>query len=401
MRQTHFLFGACILASGCALSHQPVNDSGAADAGFDVPAFDAGPFRCDGVRVGAEHDLINEWNATGPSIVALPRGEVGVFTLSAPLSIARANYQRLNANLERIGESMVLLDPSGGHTVPAFVGDTMYVSHRERGSSAGDGSLLTPFTSEGAVAGPVTQVAEDEPPFLSPAAGGLFWFSLRFFPEETIRAAHISTDGELLHDVVEIPSGNLIRGTRAVPVHGGSAHVLTYSRNTVDRFPRVSVGFVNRIRTDGTFGPERQLGEDAVISVTPVVIRNELVLVRHQSDALVIERANIDTLERIEEFRFDPITDQPLVAQLGGRLLVIHFQAETSQMHVDDFGRDFSEPTRLSIELDGPAYQNGSVVESPATRSSSAGVVITNLLQPGTSVYPWLVRLVCENSVDG
>jgi hypothetical protein len=419
-----FFLGTAVLLSGCYLSHDTAESGGAPDAaapdvrGFDVPLidatpldvfasdtpppFDAGPFECEGIRIGAEHALINDWNAIFPRIVALPRGEIGVFTHSAPGNIGRANYQRLNASLERIGESIVLIDPIGDLAVPAVIGDTVYVSYGERGAEQGSGSLLAPFASDGTVVGPGAPVVEDQLAFLSPASTALFWLWFEFSPTETIRAAHINTDGEVLHDVVEIPSGNLIRGTRAVPVDGGNAHVLAYSRNVRGGgFPQFSNGFVNMIRTDGTLGPERQLGEDLVISVTPVVIRNELILVRHQADALVIERANIDTLERIEEFRFDPISEQPLVAQLGGRLLVIHFEQETQQMHVDDFGRDFSGPRRLTIELEGPVYQDGFVVESPATPTSSAGVVVTNQVQREPRGYPWLVRLVCDNAIDG
>ena len=413
MHRASFFFAAIALASGCYFS-DAAEESGAADAavrdvpsfdvpldaGFDVSAFDAGPFECEGIRIGAEHALINDWNAIFPRIVALPRGEIGVFTLSSPGGIARTNYQRLSADLERIGESIVLINPMGDLGVPAAIGDTLYVSYGERGADDDSGGLLTPFNSDGSVAGPTAIVAEDEIIFLSPASTGLFWFSFARSPERHIRAAHIDTDGELLHDVVEIPSGRFFRGSRAVPVDGGNAHVLTYSRDTSDRGPEHNSGFVNKIRTDGTVGPERQLGDEVVISVTPVVIRNELVLVRHQVDALVIERVDIETLERIEEFRFDPITEQPLVAQLGGRLLVIHFQGETGQMHLDDFGRDFSGPTRLTIDLDGAAWQDGFVVESPATPTSSAAVVVTNLVQQETSNYPWLVRFVCDNT-DG
>lgn len=421
--RSFLLWFSCVLASGCYLSHGTGVDAGSSDAavpdvpGFDVPGFDvpaidagapdvvvfdaapdtpdAGPVECEGVRVAAELRLTNDWAALSPRLVALPQGEVGVVTVSSDGSPTRVHYQRVSVNLDRVGPSIVLTDRSFSWGQPASLGGTLYVAHAIDSAGTSGRSSLVPFTLDGSPSGRPVTVAASHPSFMSPASSGLFWLRFRNGTPNTLQVSHVRTDGEPLHDAREIDMGRYGSGSAAVRLPGGEAHVLAYTR---EASPGVRDGFVNILRSDGTLGPERRLSDDGDTTVTPALVGGELILVRHNDDALILERTDIETLERSERISFAPISGRPLIAQLAGRLLVIHFQGAT--MHVDDFGRELNEPTRLSVSLPSSATGAANLVESVASSSSRPGVVIADHARSDGESFPWLIRLGCD-VIDG
>lgn len=410
----------CALASGCYLSHAPSGDDSSDAAvtdvrgvdvpGVDVPMFDvppvdapfdagtdvidAGPVECQGVRLDAELRLTLGPDSVSPRLVALPRGEVGVVSVSSNGSPTRLHYQRVDANLGDVGGSQVLTDRSFSWGQPTRVGDALYVAHAIDSAGTSGRSSIRAYGLEGSPAGRPVDIEASHPNFISPADSGLFWFSFRNGPQNTLQVAHVGANGDLLHEVREIDMGRYGSGSRAVQVPGGGAHILAYTR---EASPGVRDGFVNVLRSDGGLGPERRLSSDGDVTVAPVVIGGELVLVRHNDEALIIEPTDIETLERRDRVRFPPVSGRPLVAQLAGRLLVIHFQGAT--MYVDDFGREIDTPTRLTINVPDAVTGAVNLVESPASARTGPGVVIGD--QSRRDSVPWLVRLGCTNDVDG
>ncbi|MCB9594321.1 MAG: hypothetical protein H6719_16440 [Sandaracinaceae bacterium] len=380
---------AALTLAGCYRSHRvedapdasPRDAGRRLDGGFDA-GFDAGDLPCTGVRVAATVAIDDPGvSSVTPRLVAIPGGDVGLVHVSSDGSPTRVRFERLSPSLDRLASSTVATD-SFTWAEPAVVEGELWVAY---GRAGDEPSILQHVSRDGAPLAERVPVPLPHPSVLQPWREGLFWMAFDMRTDNSLVLAHLSPTAGLAHDRVVIDLGRYGSGHGAIPRPDGRSHVITYPREGP---PGVREGYVNALTGAGALGPERQVSDDGAELVLPVRVGDELVLVIH-GDALILERTDFETLERLDRATFPALPSRPFfVGSLAGRVLVGH--VTDGVLELDDFGEDLAGFERLTIRppdrANGPS---GSVLEVPGAVFIAFGVVA------GSRSYPFVARVEC------
>jgi hypothetical protein len=381
VRFLSFLFAL----SSCYQSHErPAGDASTPrDGGRDAgpPEIDAGPLVCNRLAIPPATSLRNgAQSAVTPRVVSLGRGETGVvYVMPSVGSPTRVVYERLSRSLDRLTGPVTVTDGSFTWAEPVVLGDEIAIAH----GLAGDRHSLLHHVDFGGIATRGTdRVAAHYPTILRASSSGIFWAAFPMETENALDVVHVGATGALLHPVRTIALGRYGSGHGAARV--GGSHVLGYPREG----PRgVRNGYVRAVNEAGDLGDERLLGDDGDNVVLPVVVGDELVLVRRNDDALVLERTDPETLERLERAEFPTTTLAPIAAAIGGRLLVVH--VEGGSLAVDHYREDLTEADRYTASLPAAFATGTSIAEVPG------GAVVALGLSEGSTSFPWILRIEC------
>jgi hypothetical protein len=376
-----------LVLSGCYASHERPSDGdagtprdgGRRDAGSADD--DAGPLVCDRLAIAPATALRNgDTSAVTPRIVALDRGHTGVvYVLPGVGAPTRVVYERLSPSLDRLTGPVTVTDDSFTWAEPVVLGDELAIAHGLAGET---NSVLHHLDFDGARIRARDRVAVHYPTILHESDAGIFWVAFRMDRENALDVAHVTTSGELLHPVHSIALGRYGSGHGAARVRGSL--VLTYPREG----PRgVRNGYVRAFDEAGELRDERLLGDDGDSVVLPVVLGDELVLVRRNDDALVLERTDPVTLERLDRREFPTTRLAPIAAALGDRLLVAH--VEDGSLVVHHYGADLADADRYETWVPAALGTGMSIAEVPGA------VVIALGLSEGPIAFPWIVRIEC------
>ncbi len=387
---------ALLGVAGCYRSHlragpgdgsidAPAPDAASVDAArvdaasSDAARMDAGPVACDALAVTG---MVSLDEGVTPRLVALPGDDVGVVYVRTDGDPTRVVYERLDRSLARVtGPVTVGTDAFTWAELATLEGEVLIAY-----GLAGDReSMLVHVSFDGARTGRQHVVPLAVPSiFQASAAGDLLWGAFEMRTENSLVLAHVTTTGELPHAAVTIPLGRYGSGHHALAQRDGS-HVLGYSREGP---PGSRHGYVRTIARDGTLGEERPLDPDGSDrSVIPVRVGSELVVVR-ESETLVLERTDPETLERLDRVELPPLAGRPIAGSLAGRLVVAH--ATSGVFRWDFFASDLSGGDRYELATPDPALGTGtSVVEQPGALVFAIG------LTSGASSRPWVVRIAC------
>lgn len=375
-----------LLLSSCYLSHErpAAGDGGAPrDGGRDVgpPEIDAGPLVCNRLAIPPATSLRNgDQSAVTPRVVSLGRGETGVvYVMPSVGSPTRVVYERLSRTLDRVTGPVTVTDGSFTWAEPVVLGDEIAIAH----GVAGDGdSLLHHVDFGGDETRRTDRVDAHYPTILRASASGIFWAAFPMEAENALDVVHVGATGELLHPVRTIALGRYGSGHGAARV--GGSHVLGYPREG----PRgVRNGYVRALSEAGDLGDERLLGDDGDNVVLPVVVGAELVIVRRNDDALVLERTDPETLARLDRHDFPTTTLAPIAAALGGRLIVVH--VETGSLAIEHYAEDLAGSDRYTASLPAAFGSGMSIAEVPGA------VVVALGLSEGSTSFPWIIRIEC------
>jgi hypothetical protein len=382
---------AVLLASGCYLSHRRADvgdDAGRApDAGRSLDAgrpFDAGPLDCDDVIVRQlSIDPGDGVSSVTPRLVALARGDVGlVYVTSGAGDPTLVVYERIDRELERVTGPVDIATDSFTWAEPAWIDGAIVVAYGLAGDRA---SVLRTITIDGTSLR-TTRVPLYHPSILQATDTGLlFWLAFAMRADNSLEIAHVGVDGALAHDMVSIPLGRYGSGHAALAHPDRPARILGYPSEGP---PGVRAGRVITISESGELDHEQTLMESDDHSVTPVLVDGRLVFVRNSDDALTLELANLDTLERIEAIAYPPVPRGPLASVLADRLLVAH--VEGTALVLDLFDRDLRGPATVTETLPaGIGASSGSIV------SFGDAIVLALNLSSGGETFPHIVRIDC------
>lgn len=386
------LSAACLFfaaSSGCYLSHG--RPTGLEDAGRDAPALDAAPrdapvpldaplASCD--RLVLSHTAALDGEARGavtPRLVALPGGDVGVFSVRTDGAPTRVLFERRDNTLMRATGPVTLANDSFSWAEPLRAGEEMRVAF-----ALGDGaSAIQGSDRDGRPLARVI-VRLEHPSIFLPTSLGYFWAHFEMRADNALVLSSLDPSGAALHEPARIELGRYGSGHHAAVLADGSTVALGYSSEGP---PGSRHGYVRSFAPSGTLGPERRLSEGDITSVWPVRGRGEDVLLVWNGDALGLERLDPDTLEPRAMQILAPIDGPFVVGTLDRFLVVAAFRA--TLLHVDVY--DETLALAFSVEERMPASLG--VGSSIATFPDA--LVIAAGLSDGVTTYPWLARIEC------
>lgn len=368
----------------------PLSDAAAArDATTDAardPPVDAGPIVCARARIAASVSLDDPMlSGLTPRVVPLPSGDTGVVYVSTDGDPTRVVWERVDASLARV-TGPVTVSTDGFTWAEAVVREgEIFLAWGLAGDRS---SVLQRIDENGRVLDAPRELPLYHPSVLRPSSTGLFWLAFAMRTDNALEMVHLALDGTRLHGVVTVDLGRYGSGHGAIPRGDGRSHVVTYPREGP---PGAREGYVNAITETGELGPERRLSEDGDHTVIPVEHGSSLVVVRVNDDALVLERTDPTTLERIDAVSFPSIGRGISPATLADRLVIGYAQSGTFLL--DDLGPDLAAIERTTMTLPSPTTGSG---QSVATFPGALVFAIT--LVEGSRTYPWLARVECSTS---
>ncbi|MBI5502371.1 MAG: hypothetical protein HY907_19155 [Deltaproteobacteria bacterium] len=380
----------------CYLSYRETSERDAgpdrADAPIDTADVsdgapdDADPPACDALRVAGALALDDApASSVTPRLVALPDHGVGVVTVSTDGDPTRVLYERLDPALGRTIGPVTVATDSFTWAEPALAGAGLLIAF---GLAGDEDTMLVPVTFDGAPAGTRFTVPLTHPSIFRPSRSGFFWLAFVMRTDNSFQLAHLAADGTLLHEPVVIDAGRYGSGHGAVARPDGASHVVTYPREGP---PGVRNGYVNALTESGVPGPERQLGEAGDGPVQPVRLGDALVLVRSGDDALILERTDFGTLERLDRVTYPPAPTRPIAGAVSDRLLIAYTIPGT--LRIDDYGTELVPVATLDVPLPASSLGPGwSVAEGPGALYLALSIV------EGSRSYPWIVRVECAGA---
>lgn len=375
-------FGGCYLSHGRTIEGEDAGrDAPARDAASDAPVpLDVPLASCD--RLVVSHTAALDGEARGavtPRLVALPGGEVGVFSVRTDGEPTRVLFERRDARLSRVSGPVTLASDSFSWAEPLGAGDSIRVAF-----ALGDGaSAIETSDREGRSLGRVV-VRLEHPSIFLPTSAGYFWAQFEMRADNALVLSSLDPSGAALHAPARIELGRYGSGHHAAVLADGRTVVVGYPREGP---PGVRHGYVRTFATSGVLGPERQLSEDDITSVWPVRGRGEDLLLVWNGDALGLERLDPATLEPRETEIVPPIEGRFVVGTLDRFLVVASFRS--TLFHVDVYDETLS--LAFSFEESMPASLG--VGSSIATLGDA--LVVAAGLSDGVTTYPWLARIAC------
>lgn len=379
-----------VLLAGCYQSHERPErperrDAGALglDAGPRPDAGappDAGDFVCELaiVDTGFVEDPVR--SLVTPRLAVLPSGDVALVYVSTDGSPTRVWYARINpSNLRLREEPVTVATDSFTWAEPVVVGDSVHVAYGLPGAR----SAMRELSFEGTPRGPRREVELPHPDALLPAADGIFWQAFETVGDNNLQYARVSTNGELLAGPARVETGRYGSGHGMVARPDGQSVVVSYPREGP---PGIRDAWVSAFRADGTLEPERRLSEMGATGAYPVLQGDGLAVVRHDDDAMVLDRLDLASLALLETTTFDPLERLALPVVVRETLLVTGLTEGVVRV----WDLDLAEPID-SLELTNPSRGPG----ADAVATDREAVYAFTQIDGGRSRI-FLVRVGCE-----